>query len=68
MEDKEVYSFPQNELMCYTAEVALCQYGVYCDMKKNTSRIEKRQIANTDVTSIVQSLQHKPSSIEEFLI
>ena len=68
VEDKEVYNFPQNELMCYTAEVALCQYGVYCDMKKNTSRIAKRQIAETDVTSIVKTLQHKPSSIEEFLI
>ena len=68
VEDKQVYTFPQNELMCYTAEVALCQYGVYCDMKKNTSRIAKRQIAETDVTSIVKSLQTQPSSIEEFLI
>jgi len=37
-------------------------------MKKNTSRIEKRQISNTDVTSIVEALQHQPSSIEDFLI
>jgi len=68
VDGKNVYSFPQSELTCYSAEVALCQYGVYCDMKKNTSRIEKRQISNTDVTSIVEALQHQPSSIEDFLI
>ena len=64
----DVYSFAQNELTCYTAEVALCQYGVYCDMQQNTSRIEKRQISKTDVTSIIESLQRQPSSIEDFLI
>lgn len=66
VDGQDIYSFAQNELTCYTAEVALCQYGVYCDMKINPSRIEKRVISNTDVTSIIESLQHPASTIEEF--
>jgi hypothetical protein len=62
-----IYSFQQTELTCYTGEVALCQYGVYCDMKKNPSRIPKRVISTTDVTSIIETLQHPPVSLEDFM-
>ena len=68
MNGKNIYSFQQTELTCYTGEVALCQYGVYCDMKKNPSRIPKRVISTTNVTNIIEALRTPPATLEAFMV
>lgn len=45
VDGKTVFQHNQNNMKVYGTEVALCQYGVYCWLKKNPRLISKRKIA-----------------------
>ncbi|MEM4261305.1 MAG: putative DNA base hypermodification protein [Candidatus Woesearchaeota archaeon] len=48
----KVFEDDQDELKVYTTEVSLCQFGVYCYLKKNPHLISKRKIARLEDDSV----------------
>jgi hypothetical protein len=65
---QKVYTFEQTELTTYTAEVALCQYGIYRDLLKMPEKISKRRIATHDVDKIIRHLHNGgTTSLESFM-
>lgn len=45
---QNIFKDQQNELKVYGTEVGLCQFGVYCYLKKNPHLISKRKVARDD--------------------
>lgn len=51
-EDTKIFDDPQDDLKVYTTEVSLCQFGVYCYLKKNPHLISKRKVARLEDDSV----------------
>jgi len=51
-DNQKVFEHDQTELTCYTTEVSLCQFGVYCYLKKNPHLISKRKVARLEDDSV----------------
>jgi hypothetical protein len=47
-----VFQDDQDDLKVYTTEVSLCQFGVYCYLKKNPHLISKRKVARLEDDSV----------------
>jgi len=63
---KKVFPFEQNKLMVYGLEVGLCQFGVYCHLKKNPHLIERRKVGvDPDLTPLILREQGAPVTPEE---
>lgn len=43
-----IFPEPINEIKTTQAEVNHCQFGIFCDLKANPSKISKRQVARND--------------------
>lgn len=48
----KIFEDDQDDLKVYTTEVSLCQFGVYCYLKKNPHLISKRKIARLEDDSV----------------
>ena len=51
------YSFAQDKLFYYTAEVALCQYGVYCRLRGDAKLAARRKIRRFDVDGLLEQMR-----------
>jgi len=56
---KKIYNFNQDKLFYYTTEVFLCQYGVYCDLKKNQKRLKKRVISKINIENLLHLMEEE---------
>jgi hypothetical protein len=63
----KIFEDEQNELKSYGTEVSLCQYSVYCRLKKNPHLIKNRKVARATVKPQQQVL-FENTEMEEVLV
>jgi hypothetical protein len=63
----KIFEDEQNELKSYGTEVSLCQYSVYCRLKKNPHLIKNRKVARSTPTPAKKVLTEN-IEMEEVLV
>ena len=57
------YSFAQDKLFYYTAEVALCQYGVYRRLRGDAKLAARRKIRRFDVDGLLSQMAEGKTNV-----
>jgi len=59
---KKILKVDQIEMTTYSSEVGLCQYGIFCKLRKDSKAADRRKVArvnNLDIESILEQAERK---------